>query len=169
VAIADRLWRSGHAALLAGVLACGGGDDVPAPAGTAAPPGPTPAVPGQADGGMGNTTQRVDNTALVRETFSYRGAGRDPFESLLRSGSVRPLPQDLRVTGITYDARYPQRSVATLRDTTDGKRYSLRVGDQVGRLRVAEVRPEAVVVILEELGVQRQIVLALRRRQEVIQ
>jgi hypothetical protein len=169
VAIVKRLRRGARAALLAGAFACGAGDDTPVPAANPAPAGPAPTATGQADPGMSDTMQAVDNTGLLRETFSYRGAGRDPFESLIMSGSVRPMPRDLRVAGITYDPRYPQRSVATLRDTTDGKRYSLRVGDQVGRLRVAEIRPEAVVVILEELGVQRQIVLALRRRQEAIQ
>lgn len=171
MAIAERLGLCGLGVLLVALLACGGGnDDVLVAGGAPAEPPPAPAAIPASDTGndMADTVPMQDNTGLLRETFSYRAAGRDPFESLITSGSVRPMPRDLRVTGITYDPRYPQRSVATLRDTTDGKRYSLRVGDQVGRLRVAEIRPEAVVVVLEELGVQRQIVLALRRRQEAI-
>jgi hypothetical protein len=103
---------------------------------------------------------------LVREVFSYRGAGRDPFISLLRSGDVRPLMEDLRVTSITYNPRYPSASVAVLRDTTVNKRYTVRVGDEVGRLRIAEIRQHEVLVIIEEFGVEQQRTLRLRRRQE---
>jgi hypothetical protein len=74
----------------------------------------------------------------------------------------------LRVRAINYDARYPQRSVAVIQDTTANKRYSLHVGDQVGRLRIVQIRPTEVVVTIEEFGVERQIVLPIRRRQEDI-
>lgn len=160
MAIAERCRLVALTGLLAGLAACGGDED-PAPA------APAPRQPAAA--AMQDTAAAPRDTVdvgLVRETFAFRGAGRDPFVSLLTSGAVRPLPQDLRVIGITYDARYPQRSVATVRDTTDGTRYSLRVGDQVGRVRVAEIRPQDVVLILEEFGVERQVVLSLRRRQE---
>lgn len=162
MAIAERWREAACAAVLAGLLACGGEEE----------PAVVPAAGAQraaAQAAAADTTPPAPDTVdvgLVRETFAYRGAGRDPFVSLLTSGAVRPLPQDLRVIGITYDARYPQRSVATVRDTTNGTRYSLRVGDQVGRLRVVEVRQAQVVVVIEELGVERQVVLSLRRRQE---
>lgn len=100
----------------------------------------------------------------MRETFSYRGGGRDPFESLLRSGAVRPLLEDLRVTTITYNHQYPSNSVAVLRDMAENKTYTVRVGDQLGRLRVARIREEEVVVVFDEFGVERQEVLRLRRR-----
>jgi hypothetical protein len=105
-------------------------------------------------------------TQLVREVFSYRGSGRDPFISLLRSGDVRPLLQDLRVTTITYNARFPSNSVAVLRDTTVNQRYTVRIGDELGRIRVVEIRPREVVIVVEEFGAERQVVLTQRRRQE---
>lgn len=154
------------------VLACGGGDEAPAP-GTAAsePPPPTPQTAdteATVAAATGDTTvpAQQPRTGLVREVFSYRGAGRDPFQSLLASGEVRPLLEDLRVMTIVYDARYPARSVAVLRDQSVNKRYDVRVDDELGRLRVLEIRPDEVVFMLEEFGVQRQVSLALRRRQE---
>ncbi len=107
-----------------------------------------------------------EETELQREVFAYGGSGRDPFISLLRSGDVRPLLEDLRVTSINFNPRYPSSSVAVLRDTTVGQRYTVRVGDEVGRLRIAEIRQTEVLVIIEEFGVERQRTLALRRRQE---
>lgn len=159
---------AGMVALLIGV-GCGGGDDTP-PAGTPGGevPAPVAASPQeQAEGDSG--AMQADggsSTELVREAFAYSGAGRDPFVSLLRSGDVRPLPQDLRVRAINFDPRYPQRSVATVQDTAAGKRYTLRLGDQVGRIRVVQIRATEIVIAIEEFGVERQVVLPIRRRQE---
>ena len=107
-----------------------------------------------------------DSTELQREVFSYRGAGRDPFFSLLKSADTHPLVSDVRVAGITYDPAYPARSVAVLRDTAQKKRYAVRQGDELGRMKVTEIRPDQVVVTLEEFGVERQVVLPMKRRQE---
>jgi len=166
-----------------GFLACGGGDAPP----PSPPAGQAPAVSGAADtlGGRApaaaqdpaavqapalvqDTAAPGQSTALVREVFSYRGAGRDPFQSLLVSGDIRPLLEDLRLMAVVFDARYPARSVAVLRDASVNKRYDVRVDDELGRLRVIEIRPDEVVFLLEEFGVQRQVTLALRRRQEGI-
>ena len=155
------------AALL--VAACGGADEAP-PAGQPAvePPPPT----GWADT-AGAVTAGQDSAAasleVSREVFAYRGSGRDPFVSLLKSGDVRPLPQDLRVVGITFDPRYPQRSVAVLHDVSDLRRFTVRPGDVVGRIRIVEVRATEVIAVVQEFGVDRQVVLPLRRRQEASQ
>src|SRR2546428_197734 len=77
------------------------------------------------------------NTGLVREVFAYEGGGRDPFVSLLRSGDVRPLLNDLKLVTVVYDGVYPGRSVAVLHDITNGKRYRVKTGEVVGRLRGA--------------------------------
>lgn len=147
------------------LLACGGGDAPP-------PPPVADAPPSEAVAGAPSDTTAVDSvsaqqsTGLVREVFSYRGAGRDPFQSLLVSGEIRPLIEDLRLMTVVYDARYPARSVAVLRDVSVSKRYDVRVDDELGRLRVIEIRPDEVVFLIEEFGVQRQVSLAVRRRQE---
>jgi hypothetical protein len=42
----------------------------------------------------------------------------------------------------------------------------LKVNDQVGRIHVTEIRAQEVVLTIEEFGAERQVVLALKRRQE---
>jgi len=152
-------------------VACGGGEETP-PAGQPAvePPPPTPdSTVAAAAAAQTREDTAGSALALSREVFAYRGSGRDPFRSLLKSGDVRPLPQDLRVVGITYDPRYPQRSVAVLNDMAGLKRYTVRPGDVIGRIRIVEVRATEVIAVVQEFGVDRQVVLPLRRRQEATQ
>jgi hypothetical protein len=139
----------------AATLACGGEEEVPFVR--------TPRAAAAASADSQRATE--DSTQLQREVFSYRGAGRDPFLSLLRTAGIRPLVGDIRVTGVTYDARYPARSVAMIRDTAQGKRYAVRVGDELGLMRVAEIRQDGVVMTLDDFGVERQVVLLVRRRE----
>jgi hypothetical protein len=104
--------------------------------------------------------------ALVREVFAYEGGGRDPFISLLRSGDVRPLIADLRLVTVVYDGVYPARSVAVLRDVITSRRYRVKTGDIVGRLKVTQVRPREVVFTVQEFGYERQQSLTLARQEE---
>ena len=93
------------------VLSACGGEDLP-------PPGISPAAIA-ADDQAADALRDSQSTELQREVFSYRGSGRDPFQSLLRrGGEVRPFLDDLRLTAVTYDTRFPNRSVAILRDKT---------------------------------------------------
>ena len=151
-----------------GLAACGGEEPPPpgTPAGDMPPPLVEPATPTPGAQAAAQIAAIEDPTVLQREVFNYRGSGRDPFISLLRSGDVRPLFEDLRVTAINFDPRYPGGSVAVLRDTTMQKRYTVRVGDELGRLRVTAISTEAVQVTMEEFGVERQMSLRLRGRQE---
>lgn len=152
-------------ALSAGfLLAACGGSEVPAagappidsdPATTA-----TPATPAAAE------REEAQATVLQREKFEYGGARRDPFASLLRTGDVRPLLEDLRLTAVNYDNQFPMNSVAVIRDTTEQKRYAVRVGDQLGRLRVSSIREREVVLAYEEFGRELQDTLRMRRNQE---
>lgn len=162
----------GGALLMA--LACGGQAPAPGtPAQQPPPPGGAAAAAASAEGQpQAQDTAAADSTAnrtgLVREVFAYRSGGRDPFRSLLTSGEVRPLLEDLRLMGVTYDARYPARSVAVLRDVSVNKRYDVRVDDELGRMRVVEIRPTEIVLSVEEFGAERQVTLALPKRQEAI-
>lgn len=158
-------WLTAAVVLMA---ACGGGDEAP-PAGQPAVEPPPPAAAQADTAAPADQDTTGTSLALSREVFAYRGAGRDPFISLLRSGDVRPMPQDLRVVGITFDARYPQRSVAVLHDMSDFRRFTVRPGDVIGRVRIAEVRAQEVIAVVQEFGVDRQVVLPLRRRQEASQ
>ena len=141
-------------------FACGGGDEEPV---VQAPPGTSPAGEAAA---VSDTVAPTAQTELMREVFSYRGSGRDPFMSLLQSDDVRPLIEDLRISSIAFDPRYPTASVAILRDTVANQAYSVRVGDELGRLRVAEILPGEVVLIVTEFGSERQETLRQRQTQE---
>jgi hypothetical protein len=117
-----------------------------------------------------DTTTRPDSappvTSLLREVFAYEGGGRDPFMSLLRSGDVRPLISDLKLTTIVYDARFGARSVAILRDVTNRRIYRVKTGDIIGRLKVTQIRPREVVFTVQEFGFERQETLQLARQEE---
>lgn len=143
--------------------ACGAGGDEEAD--TATPAETAAATPSVTPAGSDPARAAQDSTRLQREIFSFRGPGRDPFRSLLTSASLRPLVQDVRVAGITFDAQYPARSVAILRDSSQNKRYAVRVGDEIGLLRITEIRTDAVVVTLDEFGAEKQVVLQLKRRE----
>jgi hypothetical protein len=110
-------------------------------------------------------TSRVAPT-LVREVFAYEGGGRDPFMSLLRSGDVRPLISDLKLTTIVYDGRFAARSVAVLRDITNRRIYRVKTGDIIGRLKVTQIRPREIVFTVQEFGFERQETLSLAKQEE---
>jgi hypothetical protein len=117
-----------------------------------------------------DTTARPDSvppvTSLVREVFAYEGGGRDPFMSLLKSGDVRPLISDLRLTTIIYDARIGARSVAVLRDITNRRIYRVKTGEILGRLKVTQIRPREIVFTVQEFGFERQETLSLAKQEE---
>ena len=104
--------------------------------------------------------------SLVREVFAYEGAGRDPFLSLIQTGDVRPLISDVRLVAVYYDARYPARSVAVLRDITTSRIYRVKPGEIIGRLKTTQIRPREVVFTVQEFGYERQETLALATQQE---
>jgi len=117
------------------------------------------------------TKRPVDTTAvqpqtLLREVFAYEGGGRDPFMSLLKSGDVRPLLSDLKLTTVVYDGRFASRSVAVLRDITNRRIYRVKTGDIIGRLKVTQIRPREVVFTVQEFGFERQETLSLTKHEE---
>ena len=115
-----------------------------------------------------DTAPRVDTLplTLLREAFSYQGGGRDPFLSLLKSGDVRPMINDLKLVAVVYDDRFTSRSVVVLRDITTGRRYRAKAGDVIGRLRVTQIRPREVVFTVQEFGFERQQTLSLAKQEE---
>jgi hypothetical protein len=100
--------------------------------------------------------------ALInREVFAYEGSGRrDPFVSLLTTSDLKPLLTDLKLTGVAYDPR-GQNSVAVLRDVTSKEQYKVRVGQTIGRMRVAAIQPKVVIFTIEEFGYSRQELLPI--------
>jgi len=108
----------------------------------------------------------VRETEVQRETFTYAGGARDPFASLITEDKVGPEFNDLLLVGVYLDLRRANNSVAVLRDKTNQKRYKLRVGDRLGRLKVAQIRQTDVVFTVEDIGFERQETLSLRKREE---
>ena len=124
-------------------------------------PAATPAKP--AARAKGADVRRADTSVVVieRETFAYASEGRrDPFRSLLTTSDLRPLLAELRLVGVAADPE-GRNSVAVLRDLTTKAQHRVRVGQLLGRMRVAQIRPRAVVFTIEELGFSRQETLAL--------
>jgi hypothetical protein len=98
---------------------------------------------------------------INREVFSYEGDGRrDPFVSLLTTTDLKPMLADLKLVGVAYDPR-GQNSVAVLRDITSKDQYKVRVGQTIGRMRVAAIQPKAVIFTIEEFGYSRQELLPI--------
>ena len=146
----------------------------PAPASKAAPKGAAPKAgdrPGDTRATTPVPTTRADSAsaskrgakgelAFSREVFAFEGGSRDPFFSLLRSSDLRPLLSDLKLVTIIYDAT-GRNSVAILRDVTTKDQYRVKVGQTLGRMRVAAIQPKQVNFIVEEFGYSRQESLAL--------
>jgi hypothetical protein len=110
-----------------------------------------------------SVTQRgvKGEVSLNREVFSYdAGARRDPFVSLMRSGELRPMLSDLRLVTVLYDPT-GRNSIAVMHDLSTKDQYRVRVGQTLGRMRVAQIQPKQVVFTVEEVGFSRQEALAL--------
>ena len=99
--------------------------------------------------------------AFEREVFDYRPAGRrDPFVSLMTNGDLRPVITDIQVVGIVFDDN-GRGSVAILKDLSTKEQYRVRVGQSIGRIRVARIDTKSVTFTIEEFGFSRQETLAL--------
>ncbi|HUR91392.1 MAG TPA: hypothetical protein VMY38_01845 [Gemmatimonadaceae bacterium] len=98
---------------------------------------------------------------IYREVFEYSPAGRrDPFASLLATSDLRPLLIDLRLAAIAYDPN-GRNSVAVLRDLTSKEQYRVKVGQTLGRMRVAAIQPRSVTFTIQEFGLSRQETLTM--------
>ena len=94
--------------------------------------------------------------AVTREVYRYGGVGRrDPFYSLILTDDIRPLLADLRLVGILYETS-GRRTVAVMRDLQTNAQYRVQNGQSLGRMRVTQIRPRAVLFTIEEFGLSRQ-------------
>jgi hypothetical protein len=138
----------------------------PKTAATSATPRPQPPAPATrkptaapVPAAAPDTTSRV---LINREVFQYDGDGRrDPFVSLLTTSDLRPLLSDLKLVAVAYDPR-GQNSVAVLRDPTSKTQYRVKVGQTIGRMRVAAIQEKAVIFTIEEFGYSRQELLPIQ-------
>jgi hypothetical protein len=158
--------------LLALCAGCGGGAEPAAPAvdptaGIEEGSAPAPQAAGQV---QGSPTRRIDESMIpepgapiTRETYSYTGGARDPFESALDLTGQGPEFPDLNLVAIYYQERAPAASVAVLRDRLTGKRYTVREGERLGRMRIASIRLKDVTFTIDDYGTERQETLSIRK------
>ncbi len=109
---------------------------------------------------------RKEQLSYRREIFAYAAAGRrDPFVSLATTGVLRPTIADLSLVGIAYATTRSgpggAQSVAIFRDRGTKEQYRVRVGQPLGRMRVASIEPRRVVFAIDEFGVSRQESIAM--------
>jgi hypothetical protein len=98
--------------------------------------------------------------SIDREVFTYSSDGRrDPFRSLMSSADLRPMISDLELKAVIYDPS--GGSVAIMRDVTTKEQYRVRVGQALGRMRVARIQPRSITFTIDEFGINRQEVLTL--------
>jgi len=102
-----------------------------------------------------------EEVSFLREIFQYAQASRrDPFVSMLTSTDLRPQIGDLKLVTI-ISTQGGGGSVAIMRDLVTKEQYRVRVGQTLGRMRVAQIQPRAVVFSIEEFGYNRQEVLTM--------
>ncbi len=167
----DRVVAPALLALL--LLACAGGAEDPAtevaldeegnPVAAAAP-APTPAAPRPLPA---EVLAEVDTT-ILREVFSYTGASRDPFLSLVGTTSTGPAVSDLELAAIYYVAGNPGLTTAVLRERVSGRRHTVRTGQRIGRLYVGSITEQDIWFTIDDFGVQRRESLTLRKQEDEI-
>jgi hypothetical protein len=126
------------------------------------PPAPDTRKPAAAPVPAPTPADTAPKVLINREIYQYDGDGRrDPFVSLLTTSDLRPLLNDLRLVAVAYDPR-GQNSVAVLRDITSKTQYKVKVGQTIGRMRVAAIQEKAVIFTIEEFGYSRQELLPIQ-------
>jgi hypothetical protein len=125
----------------------------------------TPDTVTTAESTLADSIQRARQIEVMRETFAYGGGVRDPFASLITGGSTGPEIADLDLVGVYQDLRSTGNSIVVLREKATAKRHKLRVGDQLGRARLVQIRPRDAVFTIRDFGFERQETLSLRKQE----
>jgi hypothetical protein len=137
----------------------------PVTSASAAPQGVQHSTPTPNDASSVAVRGGKDEVGFRREAYSYEKSGRrDPFLSLLHSNDLRPMINDLKLVAVLYDP--VGRSWAVMRDMTTKEQYRVKVGQQLGRMRVTQIHPKSVTFTIEEIGFSRQQTLALNDSKE---
>ncbi|HET9727353.1 MAG TPA: hypothetical protein VFP28_10605 [Gemmatimonadales bacterium] len=138
--------------------------------------GATPATAGKpaakdsldpvAESATADSVQRAREIEVMRETFAYAGGTRDPFTSLITKDDSSIEIGNLDLVGVYLDLKMPSNNVIVLREKgTDGKRHKMRVGDQLGRSRLVQIRARDAVFTIADFGYERQETLSLRKQE----
>ena len=118
-----------------------------------------------AEAALADSIQKAREIEVMRETFAYAGGTRDPFASLINGASTGPEIADLDLVGVYQDLRSTDNSVVVLREKATAKRHKMRVGDQLGRARLVQIRPRDAVFTIRDFGFERQETLSLRKQE----
>jgi hypothetical protein len=119
-----------------------------------------------AEATVADSAQRAREIDVLRETFAYAGGTRDPFSSLISFDKSGPEIADLDLVGVYLDLRTPSNNVIVLRQkNATAKRHKMRVGDQLGRARLTQIRPRDAVFMIQDFGFERQETLSLRKQE----
>jgi hypothetical protein len=118
-----------------------------------------------AEAALADSIQKAREIEVMRETFAYAGGTRDPFASLINGSSTGPEIADLDLVGVYQDLRSSSNSIVVLREKATAKRHKMRVGDQLGRARLVQIRPRDAVFTIRDFGFERQETLSLRKQE----
>ncbi len=118
-----------------------------------------------AEAALADSVQKAREIEVMRETFAYAGGTRDPFNSLINIGKLGPEIADLDLVGVYQDLRSSSNSMVVLREKVTTKRHKMRVGDQLGRARLVQIRPRDAVFMIKDFGFERQETLSLRKQE----
>lgn len=138
---------------------------------TAAAPAPAAAasesdtLKPEVEAAVADSVERAREIDVMRETFAYAGGTRDPFASLIDLDKTGPEIADLDLVGVYLDVRTPANNLVVLREKVSAKRHKMRVGDQLGRARLVQIRPRDAVFKIQDFGFERQETLSLRKQE----
>ena len=118
-----------------------------------------------AEDAVADSIRKAREIEVMRETFAYSGGSRDPFASLLNTSAAGPEIGSLDLVGVYQDLRNSSNSIVVLREKATAKRHKLRVGDQLGRARLVQIRPRDAVFTIRDFGFERQETLSLRKQE----
>jgi type II secretory pathway pseudopilin PulG len=121
----------------------------------------------EAEAALADSVSKAREIEVMRETFAYGGATRDPFSSLINSSKDGPEIADLDLVAVYQDLRSPSNSVVVLREKVSSKRHKLRVGDRLSRAKLVQIRPRDAVFMIQDFGFERQETLSLRKQEDV--
>lgn len=117
------------------------------------------------DSARADSVTRARETEVLRETFSYAGASRDPFASVVAQGNSGPDLGDMILVAVLADARSARNSVAVLREKQGTRRWRVKVGDRIGNATVSLITVHDVTFSIQDFGFERQETLSLRSRE----
>ena len=131
----------------------------------AAPASTSDSLKPDVESALADSAQRAREIDVMRETFAYAGGTRDPFASLINVDNIGPEIADLDLVGVYLDLRTPTNNVVVLRERASAKRHKMRVGDQLGRARLVQIRSRDAVFKVQDFGFERQETLSLRKQE----